>query len=206
MAEVDLSGQRLPICEEFYSIQGEGVNAGNAAYFIRLAGCDVNCKWCDTKQSWNVDNATVCNVEDIAKRALSSSAQNVVITGGEPLMYNLEPLCQQLERYCLSVWLETSGTHYLSGSFDWICVSPKSFKPPLDEVLEQAHELKVVISSPEDFDFAQQCASKVAAECVLTMQPEWSARETIAPLILDYVLKHPIWKMTVQMHKYLNFK
>lgn len=198
--------QTLPIIEEFYSIQGEGINSGSAAYFVRLAGCDVKCPWCDTKQSWNEENAKLCSVDDIAARAAANPSPNVVITGGEPLMHNLAPLCERLEQKCLSVWLETSGTHHITGSFDWICLSPKKHHPPLDEVLEQANELKVVISSADDFAFAEQCAAKAAAECVLVLQPEWDSRQQSTQLIFDYVLKHPVWKVSAQMHKYIGVR
>ncbi|MCQ2974749.1 MAG: 7-carboxy-7-deazaguanine synthase QueE [Bacteroidales bacterium] len=202
----DKSGETLPIIEEFYSIQGEGINAGSAAYFIRLAGCDVCCEWCDTKQSWNINNATICNVEEIAQRASKEKSHNVVVTGGEPLMHNLDKLCESLERQCLSVWLETSGTHPLSGNFDWICVSPKSHKEPLDEVLEQANELKIVIKSEEDFKMAEKYAQKVAAECILVLQPEWENHEKVSKLIIEYVKNHPVWKISIQTHKYLGVR
>ncbi len=199
-------GLKLPIAEEFYSVQGEGLNAGNAAYFIRIAGCDVNCKWCDSKNTWNIANFPIKSIEEIAENASKTPCQNVVITGGEPLMYNLDPLCELLEKQCLSVWLETSGSHPMSGNFDWICVSPKPNKPPLDEVLEQANELKMVISSQEDFETAEFYAKKVSAECALLLQAEWNNCKDVNKMIFDYVLKHPIWKISIQTHKILNIR
>ncbi|MCQ2252675.1 MAG: 7-carboxy-7-deazaguanine synthase QueE [Bacteroidales bacterium] len=200
------NGDTLPVVEEFYSVQGEGLNAGMAAYFVRLGGCDVLCPFCDSKNSWNISNCKMESVEDIARRASATPSCNVVITGGEPLMHNLDPLCQQLEKYCLSVWLETSGSHPVTGNFDWICVSPKKNKPPLDEVLDLANELKVVISSEDDLAMAEQYAQKVPAECALLMQAEWDNREKASNLIFDYVLKNPMWKISIQTHKILNVR
>lgn len=196
----------LPVAEEFYSVQGEGLNAGTAAYFIRLAGCDVNCKWCDSKNTWNAENFERLDVAQIARRAAATPSHNVVITGGEPLMHNLDSLCDELEKQCLSVWLETSGSHPISGNFDWICVSPKQNKKPLDEVLELANELKMVVSSEADLAAAEEYAQKVPAECALLLQAEWDSRESASKLIFDYVLKHPIWKISIQTHKILNIR
>lgn len=196
----------LPVVEEFYSVQGEGLNSGMAAYFIRLGGCDVKCPFCDSKNSWSTSGLSLSSVEEIARRASQTPSCNVVITGGEPLMHNLEPLCAELERYCLSVWLETSGSHPITGNFDWICVSPKKNKPPLDEVLDLANELKVVISCEDDLIMAEQYAQKVPAECALLLQAEWDSRDVASKLIFDYVLKHPMWKISIQTHKILNVR
>ena len=206
MVDIVEHGKMLPVSEEFYSVQGEGLNAGSAAYFIRLAGCDVRCPFCDSKATWNADGASLVSVEDIARRASAVSSCNVVVTGGEPLMYNLAPLCEALERSCMSVWLETSGAHPISGAFDWICVSPKKNRPPLDEVLALANELKVVISDDESFVLAEQYARKVPAECALLLQAEWNNRDIVYPMIFDYVLHHPMWKISIQTHKILNIR
>lgn len=199
-------GYMLPVVEEFYSVQGEGLNAGHAAYFIRLAGCDVCCPFCDSRNTWKVGDYQPVDVAEIARRASQVPSCNVVITGGEPLMHNLEPLCAELERYCLSVWLETSGSHPISGSFDWICVSPKRSKPPLDEVLDLANELKMVISSPDDLALAELYAQKVPAECALLLQPEWSNRHEAMKLIFNYVLQNPMWKISIQTHKIMDVR
>lgn len=199
-------GYSLPVVEEFYSVQGEGLNAGQAAYFIRLAGCDVCCPFCDSRNTWKMQDYEPASVADIARRASMVRSCNVVITGGEPLMHNLDPLCCELDKYCLSVWLETSGSHPISGSFDWICVSPKRNKPPLDEVLDLANELKMVIADEDDLAMAEQYAQKVPAECALLLQPEWGCRESAMKLIFDYVLQNPMWKVSIQTHKILNVR
>lgn len=199
-------GYSLPVVEEFYSVQGEGLNAGQAAYFIRLAGCDVCCPFCDSRNTWKMQDYEPASVADIARRASMVRSCNVVITGGEPLMHNLDPLCAELDKYCLSVWLETSGSHPISGSFDWICVSPKRNKPPLDEVLDLANELKMVIADEDDLAMAEQYAQKVPAECALLLQPEWGCRDKAMKLIFDYVLQNPMWKVSIQTHKILNVR
>ncbi len=206
MEDIISLGKALPVAEEFYSVQGEGLNAGVPAYFIRLAGCDVRCPWCDTKESWDEKKFKTENIEDIVSRISQTPACNVVITGGEPTMHNLAPLCESLEKKCLSIWLETSGTHPLTGNFDWIAVSPKKNIQPLEEVLELADELKMVITSSEDFSLAEEYAQKVSSECALLLQAEWNNAKEINPLILDYVLKHPVWKISLQTHKFLNIR
>ncbi|MCQ2250516.1 MAG: 7-carboxy-7-deazaguanine synthase QueE [Bacteroidales bacterium] len=200
------NGLMLPVVEEFYSVQGEGLNAGQAAYFVRLAGCDVCCDFCDSRNTWKVSDYKAIDVSEIARRASAVKSCNVVITGGEPLMHNLGPLCDELDRYCLSVWLETSGTHPISGSFDWICVSPKRKRKPLDEVLDLANELKVVVSSADDLAMAEEYAQKVPAECALLLQPEWGNRAEAMRLIFDYVLEHPVWKISIQTHKVMDVR
>ncbi len=199
-------GLLLPVTEEFYSVQGEGHNAGSAAYFVRLAGCDVCCPFCDSKATWNMKNSTPTGITDIAARAAATPSQTVVITGGEPLMHNLTPLCEELHKQGLKIWLETSGTHKTTGSFDWICVSPKTSRPPLDDVMSIADELKVIITDTESFHFAEKCAEKVAKGCILTLQAEWDSRETVYPLIFHYVLEHPKWNISIQTHKILNIR
>ena len=197
----------LPVAEEFYSVQGEGCNTGRAAYFIRLAGCDVRCPFCDSKTTWNINNThSISPVADIAARAAASQCRNVVITGGEPLMHNLDALCAALKEHGLSIWLETSGAHPLSGSFDWICVSPKTARPPIDDVLIKADELKVVIANANDLAFAEQCAAKAKQGCALLLQAEWDSKEAAYPLIFNYVLQHPAWRISIQTHKILNIR
>ena len=198
------SGFFLPIAEQFYSIQGEGINSGKAAYFIRLAGCNVKCPWCDTKFSWTYSDNQVIDVESIVSSALSYPSRNVVITGGEPLLYNLSELCNLLHSNGFSIWLETSGCEPLSGNFDWICVSPKQNRQPLSEVLSKANELKIVITSATDFKVAEHYASMVSNNCRLLLQSEFSVAGLIYPLITDYVLKNPNWQVSLQTHKILN--
>ena len=199
-------GFRLPVAEEFYSVQGEGCNTGRAAYFIRLAGCDVRCPFCDSKSTWSTSGHKLENVTDIALRAASTPSQNVVVTGGEPLMHNLAPLCEALRHQKLSIWIETSGAHKLTGSFDWICVSPKTARPPLDEVLAAANELKIVVESPESLLKAQEYAAKVPQGCALLLQAEWDSRDKVYPIIFDFVLKQPEWRISIQTHKILNIR
>ncbi len=197
------AGEKLPLMEQFYTIQGEGFHKGTAAYFIRLAGCDVGCHWCDVKESWD---AEIYRAEAIEKLVSAAKAhcKLVVITGGEPLMYNLDLLTQKLQEAGLQTHIETSGAHPVSGTWDWFCLSPKKLKLPTTKSYEIAHELKVVIYNKHDFQFAEEQAQKVNGNCILYMQPEWSVREKIMPLIVDYVLKHPQWKVSLQSHKYLN--
>ena len=199
-------GTTLPVVEEFYSVQGEGANAGSAAYFVRLAGCDVRCPFCDSKATWSITQHPLVDVADIVARAANTPAKTAVITGGEPLMHNLDPLCEALHRHGITIWLETSGSHRLTGSFDWICVSPKTQKPPIDELLRAANELKVVIEDAQSFQFAERCAAQVSEGCALTLQAEWDGREAVYPQIFSYVLEHPEWRISIQTHKILNIR
>lgn len=196
-------GLLLPLMEEFYTIQGEGFHKGTAAYFIRLGGCDVGCHWCDVKESWDAMKHAPTLAEDIVENAIKFS-KTIVITGGEPLMYNMEPLTSKLRAKGLQVHIETSGAYPLTGNWDWICLSPKKMKLPTDEVSKKAHELKCIIYNKDDFRFAEEQAAKVNADCILYLQPEWSKREQMVPLIVDYVMAHPQWKVSLQTHKYLN--
>ena len=198
------NGLALPIMEHFYTIQGEGRNNGEAAYFIRLAGCDVGCVWCDVKESWDADEHPVLSVEEIVEGAVATNSPNIVITGGEPAMYDLSVLTEKLKQKNLKVWMETSGAHPITGSWDWICFSPKKFKEPLDEAYEKAHELKVVIANRNDFKWAESHAQKVGGNCELYLQPEWSREEKLLPKIIDYVKENPKWKISLQTHKYMN--
>lgn len=190
--------------EEFYSLQGEGFNTGQAAYFIRIGGCDVGCQWCDVKESWNAKIHPLTNVDEIIERAASFPAKAVVLTGGEPGLYNLEYLCMGLKDSDVDIFLETSGAHELKGSFDWICLSPKKNGPPDGSVYTKADELKVIISGEKDLEWAAEQAKKVRPECVLYLQAEWSVSEEVMPLIVDYILQNPQWQVSLQSHKYMR--
>lgn len=197
-------GSKLPFMESFDSIQGEGFHQGKSAFFIRLAGCDVGCVWCDTMDSWDASMHKVLGVVDIAEPALNSNAKFIVVTGGEPLTYNLDKLCNLLKKNGLKMHLETSAAYPLSGEWDWICASPKKFMKPLDEVVAQANELKIVVFNKSDLDWAEEYASKVGEDCYLFLQPEWDKREEVIPMIEDYVRSNPKWNISFQVHKYLN--
>ena len=190
--------------EEFYSIQGEGANTGKAAYFIRIGGCDVGCNWCDVKESWNPKIHPLTPADEIIKNINQCKACAVVVTGGEPLTYNLDYLCNELKSRKISTFLETSGTYSLTGFWDWICLSPKKNRPPLDGIYTKADELKVIIYDESDFSWAEECAAKVKNDCLLFLQPEWSKRNNIMPLVIDYVMKHPRWIISLQSHKYMG--
>lgn len=196
-------GYELPLMEEFYTIQGEGFYSGNAAYFIRLGGCDVGCHWCDVKESWDAELHPLTKVEDIVSRA-SSEAKLAVITGGEPLMYNLDYLTSELKRAGMQTNIETSGAYELSGDFDWICLSPKKAKLPTQSVYDAANELKVIIYNKHDFIFAEEQAAKVNDNALLLLQTEWGKRQEMMPLIIEYVKKNPQWKISLQTHKFLD--
>jgi 7-carboxy-7-deazaguanine synthase len=204
MSDPTLNGTFLPLMEDFYTLQGEGAHTGKAAYFLRVGGCDVGCYWCDVKESWNPELHPLTPVEDIIRRTLDNPSRTVVLTGGEPLMYNLEPLCSGLIREGISVHLETSGSHPFSGSFDWICLSPKRKSPPLEKIYLKAHELKVIIFDETDFEWAEENAGRVNPECQLFLQPEWSRMKDVMPGIIDYVMQYPRWKVSLQTHKYLH--
>ncbi len=195
---------KLPLMEHFYTLQGEGFHQGKAAYFLRLGGCDVGCVWCDVKESWDASLHPQYLPSELVAAVKKTSAQIVVITGGEPLMHELGPLTSLLQEKGLAIHLETSGAHPLSGNWDWICLSPKKFKAPLDSVLAVAHELKVVVYHKSDIDWAEEHAKKVNPTCKLYLQPEWSKREKITPLLLEYIKENPQWELSLQVHKYLN--
>ena len=198
-------GELLPLMEAFYSLQGEGFYRGTAAYFIRLGGCDVGCHWCDVKESWEAERHPLVSAQAIADEALAHS-KTIIITGGEPLMWNLNLLTQRLKADGARTHIETSGAHPLSGELDWICLSPKKIKRPVGDVLQRANELKMVIYNNNDFLFAEEMAAEVNQECLLYLQPEWSKRDKVIPKIVDYVLAHPQWKASLQMHKYLDIR
>jgi 7-carboxy-7-deazaguanine synthase len=198
------AGLVLPVMESFYTIQGEGFHQGKAAYFIRLAGCDVGCHWCDVKESWPADAHPFLNIDTIVGEVRATKAPLVVITGGEPLMYNIEPLVASLQSSGLMVNIETSGAYPISGELDWICFSPKKFKKPLAEFYPKAHELKVVIFNKSDFAWAETHADQVDKNCLLYLQPEWSKEAELLPQIIDYVKENPKWRISVQVHKYMQ--
>lgn len=190
--------------EHFYTLQGEGVHTGKAAYFIRLGGCDVGCVWCDVKDSWDAAAHPQMTNLELAQEAAAQEGRIAVITGGEPAMHNLTALCLALHTHHFRVHIETSGAHPLSGQLDWVTLSPKKFKAPLPECLQQANELKVVVFNKSDFDWAEQHAAMVSPGCKLFLQPEWSKRDTMTPLIIDYIKTHPNWQLSLQTHKYIN--
>jgi len=197
------SGQNVPLMEEFYTIQGEGYHSGRAAYFARIGGCDVGCHWCDVKESWDAVTHPTTPVQQIADNA-RAYAETIVVTGGEPLMWNMEPLTTALKAKEMSIHIETSGAYPLSGHWDWICLSPKKTMPPKKEMYPVADELKIIVYNANDFKWAEQHAAEVKDTCKLYLQPEWSRREEVIPLITDYVMKNPKWQISLQSHKYIG--
>lgn len=196
-------GEMLPLMEEFYTIQGEGAHTGKAAYFIRIGGCDVGCHWCDVKESWDANLHPPTHTDTIITNA-KKYANTVVITGGEPLMWRLDYITKQLQKDGIKTHIETSGAYAFSGVWDWFCLSPKKTKLPLQRSYEEADELKVIIHNKSDFKFAEEQAAKVTKNCALFLQPEWSKKEKMTPLIIDYVMQHPKWRISLQTHKFLN--
>lgn len=197
-------GRSLPLVEDFYTIQGEGFHSGKPAYFIRLGGCDVGCRWCDAKYTWNPKLYPPTPIDVVVERAASYPAQAIVLTGGEPLLYPLDPLTDALHARGLEIFLETSGSHPFSGRFDWVCLSPKRQQPPLREAYRQADELKVIIETEEDFAWAEKNAREVSKRCRLYLQPEWSRSEQMMPAIVEYAKAHPEWSISIQTHKYMH--
>lgn len=190
--------------EHFYTIQGEGSHQGRAAYFIRLGGCDVGCVWCDVKESWNAGKHPSYSIKDIVTAVEKSNTKLVVITGGEPLMHNLDVLTHALQSKGFETNIETSGSHPLSGSWNWICLSPKKFKAPLPEILPLANELKVVVFNKSDFAWAEKYAALVSPACKLFLQPEWDKSAEMTPLLIEYIKQNPQWELSLQIHKYIN--
>lgn len=215
---VDIENKMLPVMEAFYTLQGEGMHQGKAAYFIRLGGCDVGCVWCDVKESWNADKHPQKEISTIVSEALNAvtlqkekndttfNNNNViaVVTGGEPLMHNLDELTHALKKAGFRTHVETSGSSPLSGNWDWICLSPKKFKAPIQEILSKANELKVVVFNKSDFKWAEEFEKQVNSRCKLYLQPEWSKAPIVTPLIINYIKEHPQWQLSLQVHKYLN--
>jgi len=196
-------GLFLPLMEEFYTIQGEGYHTGRAAYFIRIGGCDVGCHWCDVKESWNPDLHPPTDIQQIADNAEQYS-KTIVITGGEPLTWNMEPITTILKNKGLDIHIETSGAYDVTGQWDWFCLSPKKTKPPVQEAYDYAHELKVIIYNSHDFKWAEEHAARVGANCKLYLQPEWSRRDKMMDEISNYVMKNPKWQISLQTHKYIG--
>jgi 7-carboxy-7-deazaguanine synthase len=190
--------------EQFYTIQGEGMHAGRAAYFIRLGGCDVGCVWCDVKESWPMSTHPFYEVDHIVEAALKYPGRLAVITGGEPLMHNLDVLTSTLQHSGFETNIETSGAHPLSGKWDWICLSPKKFKKPLPEIYMAANELKIIVFNKSDFKWAEEQAAQVLPDCKLLLQPEWGKQEAMLPLIIEYVKANPRWRISLQTHKYMQ--
>ena len=201
---VPKDGSELPLMEAFYTIQGEGANTGTAAYFIRLGGCDVGCHWCDVKESWDAEQHPLTPVEEIVRTAATFPGKTVVVTGGEPLLYNLNPLTAQLQEQGIRTMIETSGAYPISGHWDWVCLSPKKFKAPDSGVYQFADELKVIIFNKTDFAWAEEHAARVGAKTRLYLQPEWSKAVQLMPMIVDYVKSNPQWRVSLQTHKYMD--
>lgn len=195
---------QYPVMEMFYSLQGEGYHQGKAAYFIRLAGCDVGCVWCDVKDSWDASKHPVLTIDEIVSSALAHPARLAIVTGGEPLLYNLDALTTALKKAGFEVNIETSGSSPMSGKWDWVCLSPKKFKAPLNESIQAASELKVVIFNIHDFEWAETYAKQVGPSCKLYLQPEWDKANLITPLVIEYIKVNPKWELSAQLHKYIQ--
>ncbi len=198
------AGELLPVIEEFYTVQGEGYNTGLAAYFLRVGGCDVGCRWCDTKFSWKKDLHSLTEVDEVIERAKASGTNAVVVTGGEPTTYNMSYLTAQLKAVGIETFIETSGAYPLTGEWDWICLSPKKQTPPREEIYDKAHELKVIVLEPDKFDWAEETAKKASDNCHLFLQPEWSKYEELIPSIVEYVKQNQRWRVSLQAHKFMH--
>ena len=194
----------LPVMEHFYTLQGEGFHQGRAAYFIRLGGCDVGCVWCDVKDSWEADKHPLFEITSLVQAVRQTPAQIVVITGGEPMLHNLDELTSELQQAGFQTNVETSGSSSLSGHWNWICLSPKKFKAPLPEVVAAANELKIIIYNKSDFEWDELYAALVLPACKLYLQPEWSRATKVTPLIVEYIKANPRWELSLQIHKYIN--
>ena len=204
MVQNNYTTTSLPVMEAFYTIQGEGFYQGNAAYFIRLGGCDVGCVWCDVKESWDANAHPLQAINEIVGEAKKFPGKLAVVTGGEPLMHDLTELSNALHEAGFQTNIETSGSSQLTGEWDWICLSPKKFKAPLPQILPKAHELKVIVFNRSDFDWAEKYAALVSENCKLYLQPEWDKASIITPMIIDYIKSNPQWELSLQIHKYIN--
>lgn len=202
--ELLAQGRVLPLMEDFYTVQGEGFHTGKPAYFTRIGGCDVGCSWCDVKESWNAATWPLTSTDEIVERISGCVSKAVVVTGGEPLIYNLDYFCSELKKRNIQTYLETSGSHPLSGDWDWICLSPKKYSPPLEEIYTKADEFKVIIQSKGDFDWAEKNVHRLRKDCKLYLQPEWSKVESLMEEIVEYVKLHPKWNISLQSHKYMR--
>ncbi len=192
--------------ETFYSIQGEGYHTGKSAFFIRLSGCDIGCSWCDVKESWDIENSSLKSVKELVFEAVSHNAKRVIITGGEPTMYDLAPLTSALQTAGIQTHLETSGVYKITGDWDWVCISPKKFKAPLRSEMKKADELKIVVVNKSDYSWAQEYAQNVEANCKLFLQPEWEKSSNVIDGINEYVKNYPEWRISLQTHKYMNIR
>lgn len=199
-----MEGKKLPVVEEFYSLQGEGYHTGKPAYFLRIGGCDLGCKWCDSAISWDASVFPMIDTDQIIQNVLDCPAASIVVTGGEPLMWNLDYLCAGLKGSGVITYLETSGAYPLSGLWDWICLSPKKQLPPLKDIYSKANELKIIISDESDFIWAEQNSEKIAPSCHLLLQPEWSVHKQMTPLIVTYIKENPKWRISLQAHKFMR--
>ena len=197
-------GQKLPLVERFYSVQGEGFHTGKPAYFIRIGGCDIGCHWCDSKVTWNPDVHPLVDVQEIKETVQKTPAKAIVVTGGEPSLYNLNPLCDALKATEVITYLETSGTGDFTGVWDWICLSPKKQSPPTTVFYKAADELKVIVHQHEDLEWAEEAAREVCGRCKLYLQPEWSRYREIIPIIVEYIKSHPKWWISLQAHKFMR--
>jgi organic radical activating enzyme len=198
------NGKLLPLVEEFYTLQGEGYHTGKAAYFIRIGGCDVGCSWCDAKFTWNPKIFPPVRVDEIVEHALRNKARSVVVTGGEPSLYPLDYLCEELKKMGFETFIETSGSYPLSGQWDWICLSPKPQQPPVNGIHMKADELKVIISKPSDIEWAEENAKLVKSTCRLYLQPEWSVYNSVISWLVEYVKENPKWQISLQAHKFMR--
>ena len=198
------NGKVLPVVEQFYTLQGEGVHTGKAAWFIRIGGCDIGCNWCDARFTWGNNPEWLIEVDELIENISDNPSLSVVVTGGEPLMYNLDYLCLKLKEKNIKTYLETSGSHKLSGKWDWICLSPKKKFPPLNEILHLANELKVIIYDKSDYDWAEENAKKLTPSCVLQLQPEWSRYNLLIGEITEYIKRFPKWRISLQVHKFMR--
>ncbi len=198
------AGRKLPLMEQFYTIQGEGYHSGKPSYFIRIGGCDIGCSWCDSKFSWAADRHPLVEVDDILNKAIQAGANSLVVTGGEPTLYNLEYLTNRCKELSLALYLETSGAYQLTGDWDWICLSPKKRNPPKAEYFKIAGELKVIIQTIDDLKWAEENANLTHNECILYLQPEWSMRKVILPALIEYVKQNTKWRISLQTHKYIG--
>jgi organic radical activating enzyme len=194
----------LPVMEHFFTLQGEGFHSGRAAYFIRLAGCDVGCVWCDVKESWTISPEQYLTIDQLLEALSNAAADFVVITGGEPTMHDLTELTSVLKKNGFEIAIETAGVHTLKGHIDWYCFSPKKFKAPIEEAYSKANELKIVIAHPSDFEWAEKHAHKVGPNCKLYLQTEWEKQDRLLPLIIDYIKRNKKWKISLQSHKYMQ--
>ncbi len=197
-------GQKLPLIDQFYTVQGEAFHLGKAAYFIRIGGCDIGCHWCDTKISWNFNTHKLVDIKDVITNLKKEKADTIVVTGGEPSLYNLAPLCAELKKQSIKTHIETSGAYTLSGEWDWICLSPKKQSPPTEDIYEKADELKVIIFEEDDFRWAEKVAKKVNKNCKLYLQPEWSKHKELIPEIVEYVKRNTKWQISIQAHKFMK--